>query len=160
MGRVAPPLILAVFTLSCGASSERMSSAPSTVPGPASTLTGSWTGTANDSQGSTTVTWTLTQTGSDATGTVKTNAVNPDDGSCNSCHRNKSGTFIGTVTGSAMTLKMAFAAGIDGDPTPACTATMTGTASADGTDKWMVTYSGSDSCEGQFLNGTLTMARR
>ena len=88
-----------------------------------------------DSQGATLVTWALTQTGTSVVGTVKTQAVNPADGSCGSCHRNKSGTFTGTISGAGMTLTMFFAAGADGDPTPACTATLMGSASRANTDQ-------------------------
>jgi hypothetical protein len=55
---------------------------------------------------------------------------------------------------------MFFAAGVDGDPTPACTATLKGSASSPGADQLATTYSGSDSCEGAFENGTLSMTRR
>ena len=74
------------------------------------------------------MTWSLTQTGTNVSGTVATQAVNPTDGSCNSCHRNKTGTFSGTIAGTALTITMFFAAGAAGDPTPACQATLTGAA--------------------------------
>ena len=63
------------------------------------------------------------------------------------------------MAGSTLTLTMFFAAGGAGDPTPACTATLTGTASRLGADTLTAAYSGADSCEGPFLNGTLVMAR-
>ena len=121
---------------------------------------GTWTGTGADSQGATTVTWSLTQTDAAVSGTVATRAVNPSDGSCNSCHRNKSGSVSGTIAGSTLTLTMFFAAGVDGDPTPACSAALTGTASsvADGT--LTGDYTGADTCEGPFTNGKLAMARQ
>jgi hypothetical protein len=114
-----------------------------------------------DSQGATHVTWSLTQTGDSIAGTVETQAVDPADGSCGSCHRNKSGTFTGTMSGTTLTLKMFFAAGADGDPTPACAATLTGSASSGSSaDQLLATYSGSDSCEGAFENGMLSMTRQ
>jgi hypothetical protein len=113
-----------------------------------------------DSQGATHVTWSLTQSGNSIAGTVKTQAVDPADGSCGSCHRNKSGTFTGTMSGAGLTLTMFFAAGADGDPTPACTATLAGSASSGAADHLLATYSGSDSCEGAFENGTLSMTRQ
>jgi hypothetical protein len=113
-----------------------------------------------DSQGATRVTWTLTQSGDSVAGTVKTQAVDPADGSCGSCHRNKSGTFTGTLSGGTVRLTMFFAAGVDGDPTPACTATLSGSTSAIAADQLSAIYSGSDSCEGAFDNGSLTMARQ
>jgi hypothetical protein len=124
-------------------------------------FTGTWTGMGTDSQGATRVTWTLTQSGDSVAGTVKTQAVDPADGSCGSCHRNKSGTFTGTISpGGVMRMMMFFAAGVDGDPTPACTATLGGSASTPTTDQLSGIYVGSDSCEGNFENGTLTMARQ
>jgi hypothetical protein len=148
--------LIPVLTSSCGASPA----APSPPPSQAVTLAGNWAGTAVDSQGGTIVSWELTQAGANVAGTVKTQAVNPADGSCNSCHRNKAGTFSGTIAGTTLTLSMFFAAGGTGDPTPACTATLTGAASSVAHDKLTAAYTGADSCEGPFLNGTLAMARR
>ena len=54
------------------------------------------------------------QTGTAVSGTVATQAVNPNDGSCNSCHRNKNGSVSGAISGSTLTLTMFFAAGGDG----------------------------------------------
>ena len=113
-----------------------------------------------DSQGATHVTWALTQSGDSVVGTVKTQAVDPADGSCGSSHRNKSGTFTGTISGGTVKLMMFFAAGVDGDPTPACTATLGGLASTPAADQLLASYVGTDSCEGSFENGTLTMARQ
>jgi len=132
----------------------------STVPNPVLNVAGSWSGTSTDSQGMTVVDWTITQTGSAVTGTVRTNAPDPSDGSCNSCHRNKSGTFSGAVSGNILTMTMQFAAGADGDPTPICSATMTGTATRTADGRLGGGYTGSDTCEGSFLNGSLTMTRK
>jgi hypothetical protein len=123
-------------------------------------LSGSWNGSSTDSQGLTIVRWTITQNGSSVAGTVHTSAPDPSDGSCNSCHRNKSGTFTGTVSGDVLTMTMQFAAGADGDPTPICSSTMTGTATSAASGQLGGTYTGSDTCEGSFLNGSLSMTRR
>src|SRR5262245_8148645 len=97
---------------------------------------------AMDSQGTTIVTWALDQTDASVSGTVTTRAVDPTDGSCNACHRNKTGTFSGTIAGTTLTLTMVFPAGTAGDPTPICTASLTGTAS-DITDNMLTTlYAG------------------
>jgi hypothetical protein len=133
---------------------------PTTVSNPIFNVAGSWSGTSTDSQGATVVDWTIAQTGNAVSGTVRTNAPDPTDGSCNSCHRNKSGTFTGTVSGNALTMTMQFAAGADGDPTPICSATMTGTAASMPDGRLAGAYTGSDTCEGSFLNGTLTMIKR
>jgi hypothetical protein len=89
--------------------------------------------------------------------TVKTEAVNPDDGSCNSCHRNKSGSVTGTIAGDTLTLTMFFAAGVHGDPTPACSATLSGSATMLAEGRVSGRYTGADTCEGPFTNGTLAM---
>jgi hypothetical protein len=153
---IVPVTLLPVLAISCGTPPA----APSGAPSQAVSLAGTWNGTATDSQGATTVSWALTQTGTSVAGPVQTQAVNPADGSCNSCHRNKTGTFSGTISGTTLTLKMFFAAGAAGDPTPACTATLTGAASSMAQDNLTAAYTGADSCEGAFLNGTLAMARR
>lgn len=146
---------LSVLAMSCGGSPAASITAPSR----SVSVAGTWTGTGVDSQGATIVTWALTQTGTTASGTVKTEAVDPTDGSCNSCHRNKTGTFSGTISGTTLTLTMFFAAGGADDPTPACTAELIGTASREAADTLTAAYSGADSCEGPFMNGTLVMAR-
>ena len=158
MKRVLPVLLattLAVVAISCGGSPA----APLAAPSPSVNLAGTWNGTGVDSQGTTTLTFALTQTGTSVSGTVATKAADPADGSCNSCHRNKTGTFSGTIAGTTLALTMFFAAGGEGDPTPACTATLAGTASSTVADTLTAAYSGADSCEGLFTNGTLAMAR-
>jgi hypothetical protein len=77
-------------------------------------------------------------------------------GSCNSCHRTKTGTFSGTIDGTALSMTMFFPAG-GADQTPLCSATLTGTASNAGADTITVAYSGVDSCEPPASNGTLVM---
>ena len=171
MRRTAPAasiLAAGIFVLAaaCGGTSAPPLTAPS--PPPAATpspsppvgIAGVWQGSATDSQGDTRISWSLTQSGNILSGTVKTQAVNPDDGSCNSCHRNKSGSVSGTMSGTTLTLNMLFAAGVDGDPTPACSATLTSTATVGGERALTGTYSGSDTCEGPFANGTLAMTRQ
>lgn len=145
----------------CGGSPAGPATTPPAASPPAAPVgvAGTWSGTGVDSQGATTVSWTLTQTGAEVSGTVKTQAIDPSDGSCNSCHRNKSGTFSGTLADGRLTMTMFFAAGIDGDPTPACSATLTGAAS-NITGELLATYAGADTCEGPFTNGTLAMTRR
>jgi hypothetical protein len=161
-------IVAALAAGSCG--SMAAPAAPSTsTPAPAApqpaalNLSGAWSGGATDSQGPASVSWTLAQSGANVTGTVRTNALNPDDGSCSSCHRNKSGTVTGTLSvtanTTALTLTMSFAAGVDGDPTPACSATLTATSSSLSSSNVVADYSGSDTCEGTFANGTLTMHR-
>jgi hypothetical protein len=165
-------LIIAGFTfvaVACGSSTPPATpttpTTPTTPSAPAPTPTtgsvaGAWTGTSIDSQGTTIVTWTVTQAGAEVSGTVQTRAPGIDDGSCNFCHRNKDGTFSGTVSGDVLTMNLKFAAGVDGDPTPICSATMTGSAAGAAAGQLSGTYTGSDSCEGAFLNGTIAMTRK
>jgi hypothetical protein len=162
-------VVAASMAMSCSGSSTAPPVAPTPPPAAATpapdpglqtSFSGSWSGSASDSQGETTVTWSLTQTGDTVAGTVSTQAVNPNDGSCNSCHRNKSGSVTGTVSGSTVSLTMFFAAGVDGDPTPACSATLTGRASASGDRRIAGEYTGADTCEGPFVNGAFAMTRQ
>jgi hypothetical protein len=167
--KVRPLILVATLTflvVACG--SSKMPTAPTatptvpTAPSQPRTLDlgGTWSGTSVDSQGITVVDWTVTQSGTELSGTVKTNAPHPTDGSCNACHRNKSGTFTGTISGSTLTMTMKFAAGVNGDPTPICSATMTGSADSLTEGRLNGTYTGSDTCEGSFLNGKIDMARK
>lgn len=151
----AAAAFVAAVPIACGTSVTMPSG-----PIGAGSVSGLWRGTGIDSQGATVVTWSLTQTGAAVSGTVKTQAVDPNDGSCSSCHRNKSGTFSGSIDGTTLMLTMHFAAGADGDPTPACTATLSGTASTAVANQLAAVYSGADSCEGPFLNGSLPMTRQ
>ena len=155
-------LLLAVGSCASPAAPTPAPSAspPPTVPAPASVdLSGSWSGTAADSQGPTLVSWQLSQAGAAVSGTVRTTATNPSDGSCSSCHRNKSGTVTGTLSGTSLMLTMTFAAGGDGDPTPECSATLNVTSTSVSNATVGSIYSGSDTCEGAFTNGTMTMRR-
>jgi hypothetical protein len=152
------------FLLSCGGTTPTQPAAaatqPTSPPSPVPTQTGiagAWQGTANDSQGQTLVSWSLTQVGDTVSGIVTTRAGNLDDGSCNSCHRNKTGSVTGSVTGSTLTMTMFFAAGAGGDPTPACSATLTARATMMTERTLTGTYTGADTCEGPFAKGTLAM---
>jgi hypothetical protein len=167
-------LLLAVAALTflaaaCGsqsmparATSPTAPTTPTTPPTPTSppSVAGVWTGTSVDSQGTTVITWNVAQTDTQVSGTVETHAPDPNDGSCNACHRNKRGTFSGTIAGDVLTLTLQFAAGVDGDPTPICSATMTGSASGLTTGSLAGSYTGSDTCEGSFGSGTLAMTRK
>jgi hypothetical protein len=161
--------LIVVLALTAAACGRATTVAPTPTPAPASpapptpaptpTVTGAWSGTSTDSQGATVVTMELTQSGSTVTGTVTTRAPDPADGSCNACHRNKRGTFTGTLAGSVLTMELAFAAGADGDPTPICSATMIAPALGVTGDSIAGTFTGSDTCEGAFLNGTISLRR-
>jgi hypothetical protein len=130
---------------------------------PAVNLTGTWHGTGSDFWLKTSatdgmhVTWVLTQSGSVVSGTVESTPLNATDGSCSSCHRAKGGTVAGTISGTALTLTMDFP-GRAGEITPACSVSFNGTATI-ATPSFTTAYTLTDSCEGPFINGTLTMTR-
>lgn len=139
----------ALVTAGCGMPSIPLD--PPTVK-----LTGTWTGTGSDSQGPELITWDLTQTGNMVTGMVSTRAVDTTDGTCASCHKNKTGTVSGTISGADLTLRMFFPSGGD-VPTPMCTVTMNATV-PDATDYNIATsYTGLDTCEGPFAGGRFSM---
>jgi len=125
-----------------------------------------WTGTGVDSNantgangtpiGTTIVTWKLTQIEPSVAGTMTTQSTDAP-GTCASCHRSRTGVLTGTISGTALTWTASFPAGPN-DPTPACTATLTGTISDMTGSSLNGAYSGQDSCEGQYTGGTLTLA--
>jgi hypothetical protein len=164
VNRITSAAVFTATTISCGGAGGTPAATPAapTAPSLSLNLAGAWTGTGVDSGGATVVTWTLVQSGASVSGTVATRAVDPTDGSCNSCHRNKLGTLSGTISGAALTLSMDFAAGVSGDPTPICSSAFAGTSpdiAASAARVMTVAYSGADSCEGPLANGALTMTR-
>jgi hypothetical protein len=108
------------------------------------------------------VTWKLTQTGANVSGTVTTQSIDPATGHefCNSCHRSRTGTLSGTVSGTTLTWTVFFPADAANDPTPSCTATLSGTISDITGNSPSGSYSGQDTCEGLYSNGTLTLAHQ
>ena len=93
-------------------------------------------------------------------GTAVSRPVDPTDGTCASCHKSKIGTFSGTVSGTTLRLTMFFPVGSDAEPTPMCSVTVDGTAAIVTESRITGAYSGADSCEGQFTDGALSMARQ
>jgi hypothetical protein len=122
-------------------------------------LTGSWNGTESDRLGPAILTWTLTHSGSDVSGSVVMRPVDPADGSCASCHKSKVGTVTGMLSGSTLTLLMKFPEGGTGDPTPACSITLNATLPDISDTTASGTYTGTDPCEGVF-DGTIEMKRK
>ena len=132
-------------------------------PGPGSTaltLAGAWRGGGTDVQGAEQLALTIVQNGAALTGSADMKPANAVDGSCASCHKFKSGTVTGTLSGTTLTMRLVFPAGGDGVPTPMCTITFDLTAAGVASDRIAGTYSGDDSCEGSFTDGALTMARQ
>lgn len=148
---LAPLCILAVLVTatSCGSSPA----APS-----AANLTGTWIGAGKDAQGPETFTWTVTQTGDRITGQVVLDPVDPNDGSCGSCHKRKNGTLAGTLSNGALALTLDFPAG-GTDLTPLCGITMRASTSDITTGRIAATYTGTTTCEGPIADGTFTVTR-
>ena len=131
-----------------------------TTPPPPSTvsLTGTWTGSGRDAQGAETFRLTMTQTGDNISGAAVLDSTNPTDGSCGSCHKQKTGTLAGTLSGGALTLTLTFPAG-GTDITPLCGVTMTATTSDVAAGRIAAAYTGNETCEGPITDGTLVVVR-
>jgi hypothetical protein len=133
--------------------------APAPSPGVTTSVAGKWSGTGSDPQGAERMSWALTQSGDAIGGTADLAPMNAADGSCASCHKFKAGTVSGTISGSAIAMRLVFPAGGDGVPTPMCTITFEAKASTVAADRIDATYTGDDTCEGPFSGGTFTMSR-
>jgi len=154
----------AVLAVACGAGSGPPEQQRDQQQVPQQILTGtgvdsnSNTGANGTPIGTTVVTWKLTQTGSDVSGTVTTQSTDLP-GTCASCHRSRTGTLSGTIAGTTLTWTVSFPADAANDPTPSCMATLHGTISDITQNSPSGLYSGQDSCEGLYTDGTLTLAR-
>jgi hypothetical protein len=159
---VAVLIAAGVMALACGSSPSPAvpSSAGTTPTNPPARpeLTGTWSGNGSDSYSPERVKWVLAQSNSTVTGTAEFAPMDPADGTCASCHKLRKGTFSGTLDGTTLTLRMNFPAGGD-VPTPVCVTDLSGSASLAG-NQITGTYSGSDTCEGLFANGQLTLTRQ
>ena len=158
------PLLIAGLLIplaGCGSPMASAPAAPTTTSPPTATsanLTGTWTGTGNDAQGAETFTWTVTQTGDRLSGSVALDSANRNDGSCGSCHKQKSGTLTGTLSGGALTLTLDFPEG-GSDITPLCGITMHASTSDVAAGRIAATYTGTTTCEGAITDGTLIVTR-
>jgi hypothetical protein len=160
---VAALTVAGVINFACA--SQMPPAAPSApapaTPAPAARtdLTGTWSGTGSDSFSAERVMWVLAQSGSNVTGTAELAPVDPRDGSCASCHKLRKGTFSGIFDGATLlTVRMSFPAGGD-VPTPICVTDLSGTAALAG-NQLTGTYSGTDTCEGFYANGQLTLTKQ
>ena len=153
-------LVGGMAAILCSGSCMTSPAAPAPAPNSPLTIGGTWTGTLSDSQGGATVTWTITQSGSALSGTAVTRPLDPGDGTCASCHKNKTGTLSGTLSGTTMALTMTFPGGTTDEPTPICSVTLNATAPGVADDVIAATYVGSDSCEGPVENGRVNVGRR
>jgi hypothetical protein len=155
------PLILAALVVTatgCGSSPAAPNTGTTTTTPSTANLTGTWTGTGKDAQGAETFRWTVTQTGSQLTGQVALSPVDPNDGSCGSCHKQKNGTLTGTISGGAVTLTLDFPSG-GTDITPLCGITMNASTSDVASGRIAAAYTGTTTCEGLITDGTFTVTR-
>src|SRR5260221_8181258 len=124
--------VSAVLAVACGAGSGPPEQQQDQQQVPQQILTGtgvdsnSNTGASGTPIGTTVVTWKLTQTGADVSGTVTTQSTDLP-GTCASCHRSRTGTPSGTISGSPLTWAASFTAHAANDPLPSGTATLNGT---------------------------------
>ena len=149
--------LLGLFTAACGGSSTSP-----TAPASATAVTGTWSGTPIDSTtaalgaggmmgqaGMGSMSWQLTQSGSNVTGTMSFSGMSSSS---------VRGTISGTMAGQDMTFTMDLPAGM---MSGTCSAHATGTAHMDSAAMTMTGgYSGTNSCAGSFNNGQMTMSRR
>ena len=166
--KVLAPLIAAALltTLAGCGSSTSIPSAPTTattttttIPAFSSTnLAGTWTGTGNDAQGAETFVWTVTQIGDRLSGRVVLDSANRTDGSCGSCHKQKTGTLAGSLSNGALSLTLDFPSG-GSDITPLCGLTMNATTSDVAAGRVAAAYTGTTTCEGPITDGTLVVMR-
>jgi len=150
----------ATAVLACGSSPAPAVPSPTTTPlaAPRVDLTGTWSGTGADSYSPERIKWVLAQADTAVTGTAEFAPMNPADGSCASCHKLRKGTVSGTFDGTTLSVRMNFPAGGD-VPTPICVTDLTGSATV-ASGQITGTYSGSDTCEGLFANGQLTLTKQ
>ena len=160
MRHLAPFLVAALLVTAtgCGSSPAAPITTPTTTTPSAANLTGTWIGTGKDAQGPETFKWTVTQTGDRITGQVVLDPVDPNDGSCGSCHKRKHGTLAGTLSNGALTLTLDFPAG-GADITPLCGITMNASTSDIATGRIAATYTGTTTCEGPITDGTFAVTR-
>ena len=115
-------------------------------------VAGTWTGTANDSAGPMTMTWRLTQSDRNLTGTF--NATTTVGAPIYTA-----GAITGTVSATAVSFTITVPAGGIFDA-PDCSATFTGTADDVQPDSMAGTYAGTDSCGGTFVGGRFTLLKQ
>ena len=81
-----------------------------------------------------------------------------NDGSCGSCHKQKTGTLSGTLSNGALTLTLDFPEG-GTDITPLCGIIMHVATSDMAAGRIAAAYTGTTTCEGPITDGKLTVTR-
>lgn len=115
-------------------------------------VTGTWIGAASDSTRQVTMTWQLTQSDRNVTGTFR--ATTPVGAAIYT-----GGSVAGTVSASAVAFTITVPRGSVADA-PDCSATFSGTADDVRADSMSGTYSGSDTCGGTFVGGRFTLLKQ
>ena len=149
--RVACWIATAVLLLlpACGGGGGGGGGGTTTAPG--LNLTGTWSGSAQDSSGPGSVTWRITQNGNSVSGTLRFT-----DSSSGISGR---GTVTGTLAGSRLSFVMEIPVGGFGSPFKSCSfKTDSGSAQAT-TSRIQGTYSGTNSCTGPVRNGSIDLSR-
>jgi hypothetical protein len=144
-------LLLAAVTLAC-----ETDMSPSGVSGAGSSatlnLTGTWSGTVSDTSGQLQMTWRLTQTNRDVTGTVTATTIV-------GAPVYTGGTVNGTLSGSILSFTVTIPRGSIVE-IPNCSITLTGTATDVQPASMSGTYAGSDSCLGAVDGGRLIFVKQ
>lgn len=147
--------LMALILLAALAAACDDSSTPARITGPGSgtlQLAGTWTGSGADSTRQMSMTWRLTQSDGNVTGTFS--ATTPVGAPIYTA-----GAVSGTLSGATLTFTITVPGGaVEGNPD--CTATFTGTADDVREDSMAGTYQGSDSCGGTFTGGRFTLLRQ
>src|SRR5436309_14533500 len=84
---------LLIATATGCVSSPASPGAPTSPAGSSLNLSGTWIGTGTDAQGPETFRWTLTQTGSNLTGSASLDPADATDGTCAPRHKQQSRTI-------------------------------------------------------------------
>jgi hypothetical protein len=100
----------------------------------------------------------VTQIGDRLSGSVVMDSADRTDGSCGSCHKQKTGTLDGTLSGGALTLTLDFPAG-GADITPLCGITISAITTDVAAGRIAAAYTGTTTCEGPITGGTLAVMR-
>ena len=148
--------LMAVALLACAVlACDDTPSSPrqiSTTGAAALEVDGTWAGSASDSTRQLSMTWRLTQSDRNVTGTFS--ATTPVGAPIYTA-----GAITGTASTTALSFTIAIPRGaVDGSPD--CTATLSGTADDVREDSMAGTYSGSDTCGGTFAGGRFTLLRQ
>jgi len=142
------------FSAACGgggSSSTQPSPTPAPAPSAPVNVLGAWAGTASDSSGPGQMTWQVTQSDTAVSGTVTMT-----DTSTGASGR---GSLSGTMSGSALRFTISIAAGGFDFPYAACSASVTGDATAS-TSSISGSYSGTNSCSGAVSSGQISLSKQ